>query len=453
MKTIIGDLSNDIIIIIAAFYTLRWFTVFRHKDVEKQNRMLDRQFLWLLLLHFVCSLVLFVQMEDLRVIFLYGAQAVTFILVKTAYFSLYPQASRLLYNNMSFLMIAGLTMLTRLQLSLAVRQFVFIAVGSLIGMAVPFLLMKMKNISSVGLLLGIAGILCLSLVFVIGVTENGSTNWIRLSVGSFGIKLQPSEFVKIIFVFFVAAMLSKSVSFRQILVTTAIAAVHVIILVLEKDLGAALVFFVVYLVMLYVATDNKLYFFSGLLAGSVASYAAYFLFDHVRVRVAAWKDPWSCIESGGYQIAQSLFAIGTGGWFGVGLCQGMADRIPVPESDFIFSAIAEEMGVLFALCMILVCISCFITFVSVAMKTKRTFYKMLAMGFGMCYVFQLFINIGGVTKFIPSTGVTLPLVSYGGSSILSSIILFNLIQGVSIIAQREEEAIREQQQKDGQGGD
>jgi cell division protein FtsW (lipid II flippase) len=218
--------------------------------------------------------------------------------------------------------------------------------------------------------------------------------------------------------------------------------------VLEKDLGAALVYFMVYLVMLFVATNSKFYFFSGLFSGSAAAYIAYKLFDHVKVRVTAWKDPWSNIESSGYQIAQSLFAIGTGSWFGVGLCQGMADRIPVPESDFIFSAIAEEMGVLYSLCIILVCISCFIMFVMVAMRTKRTFYKMLAMGFGMCYVFQLFLNIGGVTKFIPSTGVTLPLVSYGGSSILSSIIIFNLIQGVYIIAAREEEAISEQQRKD-----
>lgn len=448
MKTIIGDLSNYIIIIIAAFYTLSCFTVFRHKDEKKQNRILNRQFTRLMFLHLICYIVLFVQMEDMRVIYIYGAQAAVLILSRTIYFMLYPQASRLIHNNMSFLMIAGLTMITRLNLSLAIRQIIFIIVGTVVGFSVPFFIIRMKNINNIGLILGAAGILLLSTVFIMGVTKNGSTNWIEIGSENLSISLQPSEFAKIIFVFFVAAMLSKSIEFKQVVITTAIAAVYVIILVLEKDLGGALVFFMVYLVMLFVATNSKFYFFSGLLAGSAAAYIAYFLFEHVRVRVANWRDPWSRIDTGGYQVAQSLFAIGTGSWFGVGICQGMPDHIPIPESDFIFSAIAEEMGVLFALCMILVCVSCFIMFVMVAMRTKRTFYKMLAMGFGMCYIFQLFLNIGGVTKFIPSTGVTLPLVSYGGSSILSSIIIFNLIQGVYIIAAREEEAIYEQHRKE-----
>lgn len=448
MKTLIGDLSNYIIIIIAAFYTLSCFMVFRHKDIQKQNRILNRQFSRLMLLHLICYLVLYVQMGDIRVVFIYGAQAVVLAVSRGIYFKLYPQASRLLYNNMCFLMITGLTMITRLSVSLALRQLIFITAGMLIGFAVPAFIVRLKGIHHAGLPLGILGILLLSTVFVMGVTKNGSTNWIQIGSGSFSLSLQPSEFAKIVFVFFIAAMLSRSVSFRQVAVTTALAAVHVIILVLEKDLGAALVFFIVYLVMLFVATNSKVYFFSGLLCGAAASYMAWLLFDHVKVRVAVWQDPWSRIDSSGYQVAQSLFAIGTGGWFGVGLCQGMADHIPVPESDFIFSAIAEEMGVLYALCIILVCISCFILFVMVAMRTKRTFYKMLAMGFGMCYVFQLFLNIGGVTKFIPSTGVTLPLVSYGGSSILSSVIIFNLIQGVYIIAAREEEAVYEQHRKE-----
>lgn len=448
MKTIIGDLSNYIIILITAFYTLSCFFVFRHKEEYKKNRILNRQFISLMILHFICYLVLFIQTVDLRVILIYGVQAFILMITKALYFKIYPQSSKLLFNNMCFLMITGLTMITRLDMYLAIKQVVFIVVGMIIGFSIPALLIRMKNINKIGFIFGILGILLLVTVFVVGVTKNGSTNWIEITIGKFSISFQPSEFVKIIYVFFIAGMLSKVISFKQVVITTILAAIHVVVLVLEKDLGAALVYFMVYLVMLFVATNSKLFFFSGILSGSVAACIAYQLFDHVKVRVTAWKDPWSNIESSGYQIAQSLFAIGTGGWFGVGLCQGMADHIPVPESDFIFSAIAEEMGVIYALCIILVCISCFIMFVMVAMKSKRTFYKMLPMGFGMCYVFQLFLNIGGVTKFIPSTGVTLPLVSYGGSSILSSIIIFNLIQGVNIIAAREEETVREQQRNE-----
>ena len=214
-----------------------------------------------------------------------------------------------------------------------------------------------------------------------------------------------------------------------------------LILVVSKDLGAALIIFVVYLAMLYVATHQFLYVAAGVGAGSAASVAAYYLFNHVKTRVIVWKDPFAAYDNGGYQVAQSLFAIGTGGWFGMGLFQGMPDSIPVADEDFIFSAIAEELGLIFALCMILICVSCYVMFLNIAMQLHDMFYKMVALGLGTCYIFQAFLNIGGVTKFIPSTGVTLPLVSYGGSSLLSTLIMFAIIQGLYIVREDEEEDI------------
>ena len=187
------------------------------------------------------------------------------------------------------------------------------------------------------------------------------------------------------------------------------------------------------------ATRQPLYILAGLGAGSAASVVAYYLFNHVRVRVLAWKDPFAVYDNGGYQVAQSLFAIGTGSWFGMGLFQGAPETIPVAVSDFIFSAIAEEMGLIFALCMILVCVSCYVMFLNIAMQLHTMFYKLVALGLGTCYIFQVFLNVGGVTKFIPSTGVTLPLVSYGGSSLLSTIIMFGIIQGLYILREDEEE--------------
>lgn len=154
-----------------------------------------------------------------------------------------------------------------------------------------------------------------------------------------------------------------------------------------------------------------------------------------------WKDPFAAYDNGGYQVAQSLFAIGTGGWFGLGLFQGEPETIPVAAEDFIFSAIAEEMGIIFALCIILVCVSCYIMFLNIAMQLHSMFYKMVALGLGTCYIFQVFLTIGGVTKFIPSTGVTLPLVSYGGSSLVSTLIMFAIIQGLYILREDEEETI------------
>ena len=219
------------------------------------------------------------------------------------------------------------------------------------------------------------------------------------------------------------------------------------ILVLSKDLGGALIYFAVYLVMLYVATRQPLYFVSGIGALGIASVLAYRLFSHVRTRVIAWKDPVSVIQKEGYQICQSLFAIGTGGWFGVGLCQGMPEKIPKVEQDFVFSAIAEEMGGIFGICVIMICMSCYLMFLNIAMQLKDAYYKLVALGLGTTYAFQIFLAIGGNIKFIPSTGVTLPFISYGGSSFLSTTIIFAIIQGFYILRERgdyKNEKIREE---------
>lgn len=161
------------------------------------------------------------------------------------------------------------------------------------------------------------------------------------------------------------------------------------------------------------------------------------MFSHVRTRVIAFLHPWSNINDSGYQITQSLFAIGTGGWFGLGIDQGDPTSIPYVEQDFIFSAVAEEMGIIFGICLILVCVSCFIVFMKIAMQLKEDFYRYIAVGISTIYIFQVFLTIGGGTRFIPLTGVTLPLVSYGGSSVLTTIIMFSIIQGLYCIQSQE----------------
>ena len=336
-------------------------------------------------------------------------------------------------------------MLTRLDFSQAKKQFVIATVSLILVSIIPWIMDRYKNLRKYSTFYGIIGIVALSLVFVIGVEQYGSRNWISL----FGITIQPSEFVKILFVFFVASMLSKGRDLKQVFITTCFAGVHVLILVLEKDLGAALIFFVIFIFMIYVGT-GKLRYLIAYIGGGVVMVAFAFLlfkdrlFDHVMIRVNVWKDPWADISGDGYQITQSLFAIGSGGYFGSGLTKGSPDVIPVSESDFIFSAIAEEFGVLFALAVLLVCFSCFICFINIAMKVRNRFYKTMAFGFAICYIFQTFLSIGGVTKFIPSTGVTIPLVSYGGSSVLSSLIMFSIMQGISTIENKEAKKIEEE---------
>lgn len=434
MSSIFCEVSKYLMIILFALYTLECFFVFRKKNTkERREAIFRRQNIWMLLLHLDGYLVLFDQTDNPTILLFYGVQVIFFLIVISTYKLLYENAAQLLVNNMCMLMAIGFLILTRLSFTKAVKQFT-IAVGAMIfALGVPFMIKKIRFIRKMTWLYAVVGLLALLIVAILGATSYGA----KISYTVAGISLQPSEFVKIIFVFFVAGMFHQSNSFRQVVITTVVAAAHVIVLVVSKDLGGALIFFVVYITMLYVATGNPFYFIGGLLSGSAAAVIAYRLFSHVRVRVVAWQDPISVIDNEGYQICQSLFAIGTGGWFGLGLNQGSPGKIPVVEQDFVFSAISEELGGVFAICLIMVCMSCFLMFLNIAMQLKDSFYKLVALGLGITYGFQVFLTIGGVIKFIPSTGVTLPLVSYGGSSLLSTIIIFAIIQGFYILREDE----------------
>ena len=168
----------------------------------------------------------------------------------------------------------------------------------------------------------------------------------------------------------------------------------------------------------------------GFGAASAASVVAYKLFSHVRVRVAAWKNPWADIDAGGYQIVQSLFAIGTGGLLGSGLTRGMPLSIPVVSKDFIFSAICEEFGAIFGIGVLAVFVVLFIRGMMIAFVCQRRYYSLICAGFTAMMAFQTFLIVGGVIKLIPLTGVTLPFVSYGGTSITVSILMVSFIQWV-----------------------
>ena len=443
MTNIIVELSKYLIILLMACYTFSCFSIFTKEYVEDEKRVLIMQNIVMFLMHFLAYMVMYLKMNEPKLMFFYAAQVVYFLAVILLYSLIYPTVSKLIVNNMCMLISIGLIMITRLNYGSAVKQFIFAVLGSFFGLVVPVIIRKMKSLIDWTYIYAGVGLGALTLVAVFAATSGGA----KLGFEIAGIGIQPSEFVKILFVFFVASSLKKSTEFKNVVVTTALAAAHVLILVLSTDLGAALIMFVVYLVMLYVATQQPLYAVAGVGAGSFAAVIGYKLFAHIKVRVAAWKDPFATYSDGGYQVAQSLFAIGTGSWFGMGLCQGSPDLIPVAETDFIFSAIAEELGVIFALCLILVCVSCYVMFLNIAMEIRNRFYKLIALGLGTCYIFQVFLTIGGVTKFIPSTGVTLPLVSYGGSSMLSTMIMFGIIQGLYIIREDEEEEIIEKKRE------
>ncbi len=336
MVFLITDLSKYAFIILIALYTSLSYSVLRKRDQEEVRHGFRLQILNLFLIHALAFVVLYMQTGEMKLAVFYAFQF--FLLQAVLVFTriIYPKANRLVLNNMCLLLAIGFIMLTRLSYDKAVRQFQIAAVALAVALIVPVLIRKCGFLQKLPWLYGIGGLALLMAVAVVGKTTSGAK--LSLVIGKF--VFQPSEFVKITFVFFVAAMLSKSTEFADIVRTTILAAAHVLVLAVSSDLGGALLFFVTYLVMLYVATKKPLYFLAGLGAGSVAAVIGYHLFAHVRVRVLAWTDPFSVIENEGYQITQSLFAIGTGRWFGMGLNLGMPNKIPVVEQDFIFSAIA-----------------------------------------------------------------------------------------------------------------
>lgn len=439
MNTIAG-LCGYIIVIAFAIYTLFCFSAFRGNNKKRSNRVFHSQRVCMFVIHFLCHILIYIIDFDIRIPVLYLVQVIVLFLAIKIYEICYKGLSKLVLNNMIMLLIISFVMLERINIDFAIRQLAIAIVGIVVCLLVPVIIKKFRHFDKLGWQYAFLGIAFLALVFVVGVEKGGARNWINIA----GIGFQPSEFVKIIYVFFISALLSKKRSFKYIVVVSAAAAVHVLILVLQKDLGSALIYFITYIIVLYVATKQVGYLVLGMAGGAGASVVAYMLFSHVRTRVFVWRDPFADIDNKGYQIVQSLFAIGMGGWFGLGLGGGRLKVIPVVESDFIFSAICEELGGIFAICLLLVYLSCFIMFINIAIKMKNNFYKLNALGLAVMFIFQIFLAIGGVTKFIPSTGVTLPLISYGGSSILSTILLFSVIQGMYVLNGSEEKSIEEE---------
>lgn len=465
MVHILVEISKYLMILLFLLYTFECFWVMRYSaGSKKAARIYNSQRRLLLFIHADAFLVLYLTTENIEVAGFYLMQLVLFLAILLLYRHFYKNASQLLINNMCMLMCIGMIILTRLSFARAFRQYLFMVAGLVIVMLFPVILQSSskppkgsrdrlpgeepapsERFRKLTWVYAAVGILSLLVVVILGKTSDGA----KLSVSLGPVSIQPSEFVKIIFVLFIASMLYEKQNLKQVVITSAVSAVFVLILVASRDLGGALLYFVAYLVMVYAATKKFVYFGGGLAAMAAASVVGYQLFSHVRIRVMAWKDPLAVYNDDGYQVSQSLFAIGTGGWFGLGLNQGLPNKIPVVEKDVIFSAISEEMGGMFALCLIAVCISCFLMIFNISMQMKDSFYRLVALGLGTIYAMQVFLTVGGVTKFIPSTGVTLPLVSYGGSSLLSTVIIFGIIQALYVIQadQRERENAASQRKK------
>jgi cell division protein FtsW len=444
MQTVFIELSKYIFAFLIAFYTLASYQGAVMHNEDKRKKIYFIQNVLMFVIHLLGYLILFMlnTEDEMKYLFLYFAEFIFLFITIMVYDVLYPKASRLLVNNMCMLMSVGFVMIARLDFDKCVKQFLIAVAGTAITFFVPALLKKVKSFRNFGWLYCGVGFALLVLV-LLGDKVFGAN--LVLSIGP--VSIQPGEFVKILYVMFIASLFNKSTTFKQTVLVTAAAAAHVVVLVLSNDLGAALIYFVVYLMMLFIATRKFWYVLVGLLAGSGASFVAYKLFRHVRDRVTIWQDPWRVYDTSGYQICQSLFAIGMGSWFGYGLGQGMPYKIPVAEKDFMFSAITEEFGIVFSVALLLICLNNLILMMNIASRCKTLFYRLVAVGLGVTYGFQVFLTVGGAIKLIPMTGVTMPFVSYGGSSMISSLIMFALINGMYNMRQDEGESEYEQSSK------
>ena len=333
----------------------------------------------------------------------------------------------------------GITFVTRLQPDASLGQVIFLFLGVALMVGTLAVVKNLEVIKRYKYVLGIAGIILLVLPMFIGTEIYGSKLWIK--IGSF--QFQPGEFAKVLIVLFLAGYLAEnrellSISNRTVLGIKfprlrllyplfIVWGVCLLVVAFERDLGSALLFYTIFLIMLYVATGRVSYVIIGLALLAVGAFGMYQIMSHVQVRVAIWLDPFSDAQNLGYQIVQSLFSLADGGLTGVGIGKGMADIIPVVASDMIFAAIGEEMGLLGGSAVLLLFMLFAVRGLTTAARAKSDLAAFSAAGLTAAISFQAFTIVGGVTKLIPLTGVTLPFMSQGGSSLLASFVIVGLL--------------------------
>lgn len=267
----------------------------------------------------------------------------------------------------------------------------------------------------------------------------GSRNWIMIGK----LSVQPSEFIKVLYAFTMACFYSKKessvaklnkkllgVSYKDWLL---FCYVYICLgfLVLQREWGTAVLFMLVYFTMQLLYDANIRLIILNTVLAVLGSVGGYFLTPHIKVRVSTWLDPWADATNKGYQIVQSLTAIASGGYFGTGIGNGDPYFIPEVHSDFIFSAICEEMGMFIGVAIIMLYFIFSYRGFKIALKTHNEFNKALSVALVSCFAYQTFIIVGGVIKMIPLTGITLPFVSYGGSSMVSSFIMLGILTSIS----------------------
>lgn len=334
----------------------------------------------------------------------------------------------------NFICGVGLVILYTVSPERGVRQTTFYALGLLVMLVMSVLVSRIRRAGGLTLLSIVLGVGALALPLLFGEWQNGAKNWVEVPFfGSF----QPSELVKLSLILSLAYYFSAHRTVFQMMPAILFAGTCLVMLMLQRDLGTALIYYMTTLVMFYAACGNVPLTLVGLGGGAGAAVLGYQMFAHVKARVAMWRNPWSDPLDKGYQIIQALLAISSGGLFGVGLGQGTSEKIPMYYNDFIFAVICEQLGLVFGLMVLAMYALLIVRCVYVAMRSRRSFDLLLGCGVAAMLGIQTFMIVGGVIKMIPLTGVTMPFVSYGGSSLISCMAMIGVVHGIAARAQRE----------------
>lgn len=346
----------------------------------------------------------------------------------------YPDGDKFILIFASILAVIGIATLYRLDKILAIKQLVWVTLGMVGYILIVAILPDLRSFAKYKKIYMIITLILMPLALIFGTTVGGAKNWIEIGPFMF----QPSEFGKIALVLYLASSLAIyenketfKEDFKSLLEPALVTMFSLACMVLQADLGSALIFFGISVTMLYVATAKKKYVFTCLGLSAVGATAAYFLFAHVKRRVKVWLDPWAYRYDEGMQIVQGLYGIASGGLFGSGLGQGYPEYIPVNDSDFIYAVICEEFGIIFAIGIMIVYFLLFYRGIRAAFVTNDKFSQLIAVGFSTMIACQTLVIIGGIFTVIPLTGITLPIISYGGSSILTTFFALGILQKIS----------------------
>ncbi|WP_195988297.1 FtsW/RodA/SpoVE family cell cycle protein [Clostridium sp. D53t1_180928_C8] len=347
----------------------------------------------------------------------------------------YPDGDKFILIFASVLAVVGVATLYRINRVTAIKQLVWIALGIISYILIVVILPDLRSFAKYKKIYMIVTLVLMPLALIFGTEQYGAKNWIIIGNA---ISFQPSEFGKIALVLYLASALATyedknnfKEDFKELWKPALVAGFSMGCMVLQRDLGSALIFFGISITLLYVATSKKKYVFTALGLAAVGSVAGYSMFGHVRERVMIWLDPWKYKLGESYQIIEGMYSIAAGGLFGVGLGQGHFQNLPVKESDMIYAIICEEFGIIFAIGLMIIYFLLFYRGIRAAFVTNDKYSQLIAVGFSTMIACQTLVIIGGIFAVIPLTGITLPIISYGGSSVLTIFFALGILQKIS----------------------